>query len=129
MLNSSPSYLKRTILNPMRRYEGLFIFPPEDAPEALKEEEKRLDEVLRRFGGRTLERKDWGRRLLGYKLQKNSEGRVVLWNFEMETQQVGEFRKALELDEKILRSYIVKFVEPKPVEGKKKKKESHARQP
>ena len=33
-------------MNPMRKYEGLFVFPPEDAPEAWKDEEKRLEETL-----------------------------------------------------------------------------------
>ena len=117
-------------MNPMRKYEGLFIFPPEEAPEAWKEEEKRLEETIRRFGGRTTDRRDWGRRPLGYSLQKLREGRILLWNFEMETRQLGEFRKALELDEKILKSTIVKPPQPKPVkESKKKAKEAvHGRQ-
>jgi ribosomal protein S6 len=107
----------------MRKYECLFIFSPEEAPEAWKEEEKRLEETIRRFGGRTLDRRDWGRRSLGYSLQKTREGRILLWNFEMETHQIGEFRKALELDEKILKMTLVKTVEPKPVRETKKKRE------
>lgn len=108
----------------MRKYEGLFIFPPEEAPEASKEEEKRLEETIRRFGGRTTERRDWGRRPLGYALKKLREARILLWNFEMETHQLGEFRKALELDERILKSTIVKPPTPKPVkESKRKPKE------
>ncbi len=109
----------------MRKYEGLFIFPPEEAPDALKEEEKRLEETIRRFGGHTTERRDWGRRLLGYPLKKLREGRMLLWNFEMETRQMTEFRKAIELDQKILKSTIVKTVIPRPVkESKKKPKEA-----
>ena len=107
-------------MNPMRKYEGLFIFPPEDAPEAAKEQEKRIEEALHRFGGRSLDHRDWGRRPLGYPLQKLREGRVVLWNFEMEVGQVGEFRKALELDEKILKLTIVKPLEAKPAKDPKK---------
>lgn len=102
-------------MNPTRRYEAIFIFPPEEGPEAWKEGEKRLEETLRRFGGRTLQRDDWGRRPLGYAIQKVREGRMLLWHFEMEASQVAGFRKALELDEKILKSMIVKVKEPKPV--------------
>ena len=105
----------------MRKYEGLFIFPPEEAPEAWKGEEKRLEETLSRLGGRILERKDWGRRPLGYPIRKFREGRILIWNFEMEGRQVAELRKALELDEKILKSTIVKPQEPKPAKESVKK--------
>ena len=108
-------------MNPMRKYEGLFIFPPQDAPEVWKEEEKRVEEAIHRFGGRTLERKDWGRRPLGYAVRKHREGRIVFWNFEMETSRLGEFRKALELDEKILKSTVVKAPEFRPVKDSEKK--------
>lgn len=111
-------------MNPMRKYEGLFIFPPEESPEVWKEEEKRIEETLRRFGGRTLERRDWGRRPLGYPLRKNREGRVLFWNFEMETGQVKEFRKALELDEKILKSAIMKAPIIKAVKESSKDKKA-----
>lgn len=108
----------------MRKYEGLFIFPPEEVPEAWKGEEKRLEETITRLGGRILERKDWGRRPLGYPLRKFREGRFLLWNFEMEGHQVAEFRKSLELDEKILKSMIVKPQEPKPAKESTRKSQT-----
>lgn len=107
----------------MRKYEGLFIFPPDEAPETTKEREKRLEEMLSRFGGRTLERHDGGRRPLGYPIRKFREGRMLVWNFEMETSRLGEFRKALELEGKILKSMIVKVSEPKPDKAPRKKLE------
>ena len=120
-------------MNPTRKYDAIFIFPPADVPEAWKEEEKKVEEMISRFGGRTLDRQDWGRRLLGYSLKKNKEGRVLLWNFEMETSRLGEFRKALQLDEKILKTTIFKTRTPKPLKDsekrkKEKKEEIHARQ-
>lgn len=110
-----------------RKYEGLFIFPPEETPEASREEEKHLDETIRRLGGKVLERNDWGRRPLGYPLRKLREGRVLLWNFEIDTPQLAELRRTLRLDEKILKSTIVRKEEPKPAteetrRRKKKKK-------
>ncbi len=116
----------------MRKYEGLFIFPPEETPEAWKGEEKRLEETISRLGGRILERKDWGRRLLGYPIRKFREGRMLCWNFEIEGNQLGELRKALALDERILKSTLVKPQEPKPVKEPSQKprasKVSHASQ-
>jgi len=100
----------------MRKYEGLFIFPPEEASEARKAGEKRLEETIARLGGRILERREGGHRLLGYPVRKFREGRVLYWKFEMESHQVGELRKALEQDEKILKLIIVKPRESKPQE-------------
>ncbi|GEM_PF-2436624 len=107
-----------------RKYEGLFVFPPEETPDACKEDEKRLDEAIRRLGGKVLDRTEWGRRTLGYPLRKLHEGRMILWNFEMDTHQLGELRRVLQLDEKILKSTIVKKQEPKPVDESKKKRKS-----
>ena len=101
-------------MNPTRKYEGLFIFPPEEGPDASKGEEKRLEEAISHLGGRVFERNDWGRRPLGYSLGKFREGRILHWNFEIETRQVAELKKALQLDDKILKSTIVKYEEPKP---------------
>ena len=105
----------------MRKYEGLFIFPPDEGPDASKEGETRLEEMITRSGGRVLDRQDWGKRLLGYPIRKFREGRLLLWNFEMETGQLGEFQKALVLSEKILKSTVVKFVVPKPPKASSKK--------
>ena len=107
----------------MRKYEGLFVYPPEETGTSLKEAEKRLEEQVQHFGGKVLERRDWGRRLLGFPLRKHREGHLLIWNFEMNPLQLGEFRKALELDEKILKSTLVKVPEMKP------RKEAPARKP
>lgn len=114
--------------NPVRKYEGLFIFPPQEVPDALKQEEKRIEELLRRFGGRNFEHKDWGRRLLGFPLKKVKEGRFVVWNFEMEPGQLGEFQKALHLEETLLKATLVKPLVPKPVKEKVRRRVQHPRE-
>lgn len=105
----------------MTQYEALIIFPPEETPDAAKEEEKRFEEALRRLGGRSLEKREWGRRPLGYSLRKFREGRLVLWNVEIEGSQVGELKKSLALDEKILKATLTRFIVPKPVKERKRK--------
>lgn len=125
-------------MDPMRKYESVFIFPPEEGPEALKNQEKRLEELIPRFGGRILDRQDQGRRPLGYAVKKNKEGRLLILHFEMEPRQVNEMRKAIELDEAILKATLVFLPEPKPVKEsakkarrreRKKEEAAHARQP
>lgn len=113
----------------MRSYEGIFIFPSAAAG-SNPEDEKRLEETIRRFGGHLKERFELGCRPLGYAIRKQREGRILHWNFEIEPQQVDELRKALQLDEKILKSMLVKFYPPKaPKERKRKSKPegTHAR--
>lgn len=105
----------------MRRYEGLFIFPPDSASGGGKDEEKRLEELIRRLGGRLLDRTDLGRRQLGYPLRKLREGRLFQCLFEMEPNQLAEFQKALELDETLLKSTVLKSPLPKTTEKNLKK--------
>lgn len=105
----------------MRKYEGLFIFPPEEGPEAAKEGEARLEEIITRCGGKIVDRQDWGRRPLGYALKKFREGRILQWNFELETNQMVELRRALDISERFLKTNIVKHVTPKPPKEKAKK--------
>ena len=106
----------------MRKYEGLFIFPAQEAAEALKAQDKHLEEMVRRFGGRTLEHRDWGRRALGFPVKRAREGRFVVWNFEMEPARMGEFRKAVELEESLLKATLVRPPEPRPVKEKAKRR-------
>ena len=112
----------------MNKYEGLFIFPPDEGPDASKSDETHLEETITRFGGRIVDRQDWGKRPLGYGLRKFREGRILLWNFEMEGNQIVDLRRQLHLNEKILKSSVFRAVTPKPPKEKKKKKH-HARQP
>ena len=127
------SVLLGDYIHTMKKYEGLFILPPDEGPDAAKADEARLEETITRFGGKVLERHDGGRRPLGYAIRKFREGRVLLWNFEIEGSQLVELRRQLELNEKILKSTIVKPLTPKPPKESAKKKKSfqgihHARQ-
>lgn len=99
-----------------REYEGLFIFPPEGSGDR-KDEEKYLNDLVQRFGGTTISRTELGRRPLAYPVKKFREGHFALCHFQMETSHLEEFRKALQLDRKVLKSMITKWepVSAKPV--------------
>lgn len=112
----------------MRKYEGLFIFPPEGTSGSLKDQKRRLEEALRRFGGRIVQQNEWGRRPLGYALKKFREGEVVLWHFEIDPAQLAEFRKALALEETLLKSTIVKL-EGSALPHPEPRRESERREP
>ena len=113
----------------MNKYEALFIFPPDEGPEASKNDETRLEETLTRFGGRIVDRQDWGKRPLGFALRKFREGRILHWNFELEGLKLADLRQQLQLNEKILKSSIFRAVIPKPPKEKAKKKRSPQEKP
>lgn len=87
----------------MRTYEGLFIFPPESGPETRKEEAQALENHLKKFKAVVKERVEWGKRSLGYPLKKYKEGYVIVVEFTMGPEHAQEFRRTLELDERILK--------------------------
>lgn len=117
-------------MNPMRKYDALLIFPPEEAPEAWKEEVKKIESAVSHLGGSTVDRQDWGRRPLGYALKKHREGHLLLLNIELDASKVSELRRTLHLNEKILKVNIFQTLQPKlPKRRATKKEQVHASQP
>lgn len=90
----------------MKSYEGVFVFPPESAPEARKNQLKSLDELISKFGGTIQQKQEWGRRPLGYPIRKFSDGYYVICDFQMETSKAGEFRKGLELQDELMKFMV-----------------------
>ena len=96
----------------MKPYEALFIFPPEATPEVRKNQDKNLEELLKKFGGTIVQKTEWGKKLLGYPLKKFREGYFLLLEFQMESLNMTEFRKGLELQEGLLK-FMVTVKNPK----------------
>lgn len=87
----------------MKRYEGIFIYPPEAGPEVRKNQEKTLEEIVKRFQGAIVQKNEWGRRPLGYPLKKFREGHFWVVDFDMPPANMTELRKTLELQEDLLK--------------------------
>ncbi len=97
----------------MKSYDGIFIFPPESAPEARKRQLKGVEDLFQKYQAQILEKVEWGKRPLGYAVRKMKEGYFILWSFQMETSKVAEFRHALNLQEELLKFMLtVKPVKP-----------------
>lgn len=90
----------------MKSYEGVFVFPPESAPEARKNQLKSLDDLISRFGGTIQQKQEWGKRPLGYAVKKFSEGYYVVCDFQMDPSKAGEFRRGLELQDELLKFMV-----------------------
>lgn len=90
----------------MKSYEGIFIFPPESAPDARKAQMKNWDDLFHKFGAEVTQKNEWGRKPLGYPLRKFREGHILVADFKMDPAKAIEFRKSLELFEDLLKFMI-----------------------
>lgn len=103
----------------MKSYEGLFVFPPDATPDAAKSQQKNLDDLIVKFKGQITQKQEWGKKPLGYILKKFTEGHMFVYDFQMDPSQATDFRKALELQEDLLKymitlKVVAKIVEKKP---------------
>ena len=101
----------------MKAYEGVFVFPPDSTPDARKTQLKNVEDLITRFGGSITERVEIGRKPLGYPVRKHHEGFLWVADFKMDGPRADEFRKALELQEDLIKHMIIRKdpVAPKKV--------------
>lgn len=96
----------------MRKYEGLFIFPPEVTGEKQKDFSAEVTKWIEKFKGKVIQKIDLGKKPIGHALKKFKEGKVLVFDFEMDPARVQDFRKDLELQEGLLK-YMVTVPEEK----------------
>jgi ribosomal protein S6 len=96
----------------MKKYEGLFIFPPEVTGESHKDPVAEVTKWIEKFQGKVLVKNDLGKKILGHPLRKHKDGRVLVFEFEMDASHTQEFRKELELQENLLK-YMISVPEKK----------------
>jgi len=97
----------------MKKYEGLFIFPPEVAGESHKDPAAEVTKWIEKFQGKVVQKTDLGKKALGHMIGKYREGRTFVFDFEMDPSRTQEFRKELELRENLLK-YMVSIPAKKP---------------
>ncbi len=102
----------------MKLYEGLFILSPDATPEVQKTQVDRVEECVKKFGGVVTEKLELGRKPLGYPLKKFREGALWGVNFQLDSIKANELRKALELQEDLLK-YMITVKDVRPVKVKK----------
>ncbi len=90
----------------MKVYEGLFIFSVETA--AADNVAAEVTGWIQRFEGVVDQIVDVGTRRLGFKIKKVADGRVFAVTYQMNPNQAEAFRKALEMEGKLL-SFTLTF--------------------
>lgn len=92
----------------MGKYEIMFILPPDLGEEGTEKEIKEIHKTVAEEKGEVLEEDRWGIREFEYRIKKEEEGFYGVLIFSMDPKKLGEFEKALNLNQKVLRFLITK---------------------
>ena len=91
-----------------RRYETVFILPPDLEEGKRKEILDRLDGVVEKGGGIRVKREDWGVRRLAFTVNRHPKGNYYLLDYVGSAQVVAELERHLRMFENVLRFLTVK---------------------
>jgi len=91
-----------------RRYETVFILPPDLEEGKRKEILDRLDGVVEKGGGIRVKREDWGVRRLAFTVNRNPKGHYYLLDYVGSAQIVAELERHMRMFENVLRFLTVK---------------------
>lgn len=108
----------------MRRYETIFITPPELPEEEQNEILSKVQSVLANLKGEVIKLEDWGTKKLGYEIRKNSRGHYYLLDFVSQPNAIRELERSLRLNDRILKYQTVRISDRLTPEAIQKLKEA-----
>lgn len=90
-----------------RRYETVFILPPDLEEGRKREILARLDDVVEKGGGIRVRREDWGVRRLAYTVNRHPKGNYFLLDYVGSAEIVTELERHMRMLENVLRFLTV----------------------
>jgi len=105
-----------------RDYELGFILSPEVSEEQTRAILDRVEQVVANNGGQIVRVNQWGRRRLGYPIERHRDGFYVFIDMILTPENVIELDRTLKVSEEVLR-HLIKRRDPKAVQ---KEREAHA---
>jgi small subunit ribosomal protein S6 len=91
----------------LRKYEIMFILPPEADDQVIQGVTDRISQVLEERGGKVTSVNKWGKRRLAFELNRQSEGFYVVAEFEAEAAAIKELDRVLALVDEVARFKVV----------------------
>ena len=85
----------------MAKYEFTFLLNQE-------EELAKIKELIASLGGKIITEENWGKKNLSYKIKKNSSATFYHWIVEVASNQMKEFKKKLNFNDKLIRYLILR---------------------
>lgn len=104
----------------MNEYELAILLHP-DLEIDLNAPLKKIEDQVAKVGGKVLARDDWGKRKLAYPILKQNFGVYVFYKLELPANKVVDLEKSLQITDEVIRSLLVRYVQP-PAPKKEKKK-------
>ena len=96
----------------MRRlYESVLILSTQLSEEQVRGCFGEIEEILKKHDAKLVKKTDWGRKSLGFRIKKQSDGWYFVAEFEASPSKVADIRYAFRLADFLLFSSI--FVKPK----------------
>jgi small subunit ribosomal protein S6 len=94
-----------------RKYELVYITPPETTDEALAELHTQIAEIVTAGGGTIDSTENWGRRRLAYEVERFREGIYVLENLSGPADLTRELERRLRVMDIVLRHLVIRVDE------------------
>jgi len=98
-----------------RDYELGFILNPEVSEEQTRAILDRVEQVVANHNGEVVRVNQWGRRRLGYPIQRHRDGFYVFIDMILTPETVIELERTLKVSEEVLR-HLIKRRDPKTVQ-------------
>ena len=87
-----------------RKYETIVVFKPDLTETQIKDEEKKLEGILKTAGATTVATESWGRKDIAYLVRKNKSGTFVRFNYESKrSDTVEEFTGTLRITDSVIK--------------------------
>ena len=113
----------------MRRdYELGFILNPEVSEEQTRTILDRVEQVATTHGGQVVRVNQWGRRRLGYPIERHRDGFYVFIDMILTPESVAELDRTLKVSEEVLR-HLIKRRDPKTVQKEREARAAAAAAP
>lgn len=92
----------------MKKYEGMFIIKSDLSKENFDKTIGQINDAIVKNGGSVSAAKELGKQHLSFPIKKYKEGIYYLVNFDIDTDAISKIKRAVSLNESILRALIVK---------------------
>ena len=92
----------------IKNYENLFILEPSLSEEDMKGKIEAITKIIGKYKGKVEATDIWGKRMFAYPIKDKDEGFYVLFEMKFPPENMDNLKKELELDQKILRYFILK---------------------
>lgn len=109
----------------MRKYEVMIIIDSDVDERQVPGLVDKYLEIITKGGGTVDNNELWGRRRLAYDINKKSEGIYAVVRITVEPEVVQEMDRLMGIDEKIVRSKVLRIEEPR-ISKSDAKSEAHA---